>query len=378
MGQTRQRNLAREVPPGHLSPDRRGGGHLRSVGSRDSLAFPAVGEHCRLGLDETQLRPWLAFWSGAHDIGKVSPCFQDRGKNNTGELRDTAWRPGSTFPRQRAPRQPQHQDSGRRAGTRDAMAVRSIRGVARNVAVAVGGHHGIFPTNWDGICVPLGNDAGPRPAARLLGELARLFGVTDLPPPSPTAADDQSVWMYVAGLTSVADWIGSNQAFFEPRRESRRCGRPVRRGRLLPAGPAAGATWRWKQLGWLGRANRPRASDVRGAVPRPFRTPRPLQTAVAEIVAEHDRAALADRRGPDGRGQDRGGLVRRRRAGTVAAARAPTSPCRRWPPATRCSTGSASSWKPDARQEEPDAPARQGGAERPVREAEVRRLGLRR
>jgi hypothetical protein len=32
----------------------------------------------RLGLDEDSYARWLAFWSGAPDISKVSPCFQDR------------------------------------------------------------------------------------------------------------------------------------------------------------------------------------------------------------------------------------------------------------------------------------------------------------
>src|SRR5438874_13816168 len=35
----------------------------------------------RLGLaDEQAAGAWLAFWAAAHDIGKVSPCFQAQGK----------------------------------------------------------------------------------------------------------------------------------------------------------------------------------------------------------------------------------------------------------------------------------------------------------
>src|SRR5207302_9261363 len=48
----------------------------------------------------------------------------------------------------------------------------------------------------------------------VLTEIGRLFGVIELPPPCPPHSDGLSVWMYVAGLTSVADWIGSNVEFF--------------------------------------------------------------------------------------------------------------------------------------------------------------------
>src|SRR6266446_5968787 len=41
----------------------------------------------RLGVEEKACGRWLAFWCGAHDIGKVAPCFQDRGKENTAKLR---------------------------------------------------------------------------------------------------------------------------------------------------------------------------------------------------------------------------------------------------------------------------------------------------
>ena len=107
------------------------------------------------------------------------------------------------------------------------------RRVAQNVAVAVGGHHGIFPTKWDGIRGPLGNEGWAEVRGQVLAELARLFGVRE-PAPCPAPSDDQSFWMYVAGLTSVADWIGSNQDFFKP---------VGRRGRIRVA---AGTVRRWR------------------------------------------------------------------------------------------------------------------------------------
>src|SRR4051812_17873953 len=40
-----------------------------------------------LGLDDAACGSWLAFWAGAHDIGKVSPGFQHRDAR-TEALRD--------------------------------------------------------------------------------------------------------------------------------------------------------------------------------------------------------------------------------------------------------------------------------------------------
>jgi hypothetical protein len=51
-----------------------------------------------------------------------------------------------------------------------------------SIAVAVGGHHGIFPTDWDGISGPLGNDRWSAARREMLSKLARLFGVAELPP----------------------------------------------------------------------------------------------------------------------------------------------------------------------------------------------------
>src|SRR5205085_390548 len=57
----------------------------------------------------------------------------------------------------------------------------------------------------------------PWQAARqeILRCLAGLIGLGGRAPDQPDSAD-QAVFMVLAGLTSVADWIGSNQVFFRP------------------------------------------------------------------------------------------------------------------------------------------------------------------
>jgi len=111
----------------------------------------------RLGLGENACGKWLAFWSGAHDIGKVAYCFQYRGEK-TAALRNGLASLGFDFP---TGDEPHGVLSTKILADELASTTKWPKidpGVAHNVAVAVGGHHGFFPTNWDGICGPLGNE----------------------------------------------------------------------------------------------------------------------------------------------------------------------------------------------------------------------------
>lgn len=153
----------------------------------------------RLGLaDPNAAGAWLAFWTAAHDMGKVSPDFQCQGK--TGQL-VARLEPAFNFKHAGIEKPHGHVSTA-------VLATELARGIvcpavdaltAQAVAVAVGGHHGMFPTDWSSMPGPLGNECWAAARREMLAELARLFGVTDLPPPVPTTREDQSVWMYVAG-----------------------------------------------------------------------------------------------------------------------------------------------------------------------------------
>jgi CRISPR-associated endonuclease/helicase Cas3 len=258
----------------------------------------------RLGLpDESAAGAWLAFWAAAHDIGKVSPDFQAQGK--TDELKTRLAAAGFNF---------EHSGEKKQHGVLSTvvLAAELPRGrdwpavdvsVARNVAVAVGGHHGIFPTNWDGICGPLGNERWAAARREMLAELARLFRIRDLPAPTVALSDDQSVWMYVAGLTSVADWVGSDQEFFEPVGSA-----AVVEGHFdvedyfAKAGRQAAEAL--AKLGWLGRADT--TKPVTFAELFAFQ-PRPLQTAVAGIVGAMTEPSLLIVEAPMGEGKTEAG-----------------------------------------------------------------------
>ena len=145
----------------------------------------------KLGLrDQKAAGAWLTFWAAAHDIGKVSPCFQSQGK--TERLTSQLTAAGFDL------------SVGKRlhGGISTKVLAEELTSpdrawpavstkVVHDVAVAVGGHHGVFPTNWDEICSPLGNGRWATIRLDMLGELARLFGLIELPP--PCRPDDQSV-----------------------------------------------------------------------------------------------------------------------------------------------------------------------------------------
>ena len=84
------------------------------------------------------------------------------------------------------------------------------------IAVTIGGHHGDFKSSgeWPHCTTKIGNDLWAKARNEIVDILMNLFGVYGLAVPNPPSSKDQSVWMFLAGLTSVADWIGSNSTFF--------------------------------------------------------------------------------------------------------------------------------------------------------------------
>ena len=236
------------------------------------------------GLKCEELGRWLAFWIGAHDIGKLTPCFQFQGK--TDELKRRLNGSGFSTP---TAGNIHHTKTGTQI-----LAKEMTRGgdgwaylpgdLAQKVAVTVGGHHGTFPTDWDDIVEPLGREGWGEARRELLNQLARLFGVTGLPAPKLSTSDDQSVWMYLAGLTSVADWIGSNAAFFPPF-VTQECPLPSNfdmDGYFSKS--AACAAEALQKLGWLDRAEP--TGPVSFSQATGIGKPRELQTKIIPIAHE--------------------------------------------------------------------------------------------
>lgn len=157
---------------------------------------------------------FLAFCIGLHDIGKATPVFQLRDGPQTETLAHYVESRG--FNSSRGKSVPHGDlsttiladlltqlDSGWPILSPDN---------ARNIALSVGAHHGFFPLNWDEHSSPLGNENWAELRRSLLFDLAKsldLKAPLDFDQPFP-------IWFltFLAGLTSVSDWIGSNIRFF--------------------------------------------------------------------------------------------------------------------------------------------------------------------
>ncbi len=156
-------------------------------------------------------------------------------------------------------------------------------------AVAIGAHHG----RPKGRTIQAPREALAEWAAahrdRVTAELVAIFGPPPAHGPAPLAdgRDDPALWL-LAGLVTVADWIGSNEAFFSPAQHG------------TPAETRISAARALHQIGWPGG----------GLVPRPFDEiflfpPNPLQAAV---VASVDTPALVIIEAPMGRGKTEAAL----------------------------------------------------------------------
>lgn len=261
-----------------------------------------------LGLSEADAGRWLAFWAAAHDIGKLTPGFQFQGSpDQTGRLRERLRRAGF---RTDVLGNRHHTQTGTRV-----LADELARGgegwnpvpgpTAARIALAVGGHHGTFPADWQATLTALGCDRWAAGRRAVLGHLARAFGVPGLPSPLPPPDADQAVWVYLAGLTAVADWVGSNRAFFPPAGSS-----AVADATEVDVGDwfrtaTDRADAALAALGWRSRPD-PAGGPVSFADATGVGTPRPLQQAVipvAEALAAAGRPGLLVVEAPMGEGK---------------------------------------------------------------------------
>jgi len=169
----------------------------------------------------------IAFLIGLHDLGKCSPPFALRGfndseKNQTSRLLEL-YRNTDCFC-----------EGFSKASDAPHGFVTSVElpailqndfdfpeKLAKNIAEIVGGHHGVFPTsgklielNRDGE-KSLGGKAWQKARRELSAVLARLLEVERDFSNIPNQKLDNATAMIFAGLTTVADWIGSNADFFK-------------------------------------------------------------------------------------------------------------------------------------------------------------------
>lgn len=196
------------------------------------LLPPAVKEQIRTSLGVPTLDDagrWIAFFAGLHDLGKASPGFALKWPEGAERLLAAGFKPGKA------------EGTAPHGFVTTYLLGRLLheRGIDRESAMAigfaVGGHHGLFP-DPQVRCQLEAHAGGTRwrnAQEQLALLLAHLVGVDRLPAPTKVVLADNPFLILLAGLTSVADWIGSNHRYFPFAGDSVRLPRYPRRARWL-------------------------------------------------------------------------------------------------------------------------------------------------
>lgn len=163
----------------------------------------------QLGLPTEHVVLWLAALAGLHDWGKSIPGFQ--AKWPAGQQADAA--AGLVF-ESRALQVTRH-DLASAALLRQQWQRQDLEpGWYLAVAQALGAHHGYMPRADDvKTALPRSDASWTAVQQEIFDAYWAVFGLAEPPQPlEPSLA--ATAWL--AGLTSVADWIGSNPQWFAP------------------------------------------------------------------------------------------------------------------------------------------------------------------
>jgi CRISPR-associated endonuclease/helicase Cas3 len=248
-----------------------------------------------LGLTEEQAAHWVPALAALHDLGKLCPSFQ---------LRQEAAALAPLYHDLPRPRRldviPHGLVSARTLATLFVQDCGLERSTAKRLADAIGGHHGIFPSNaalTDLDVSLVGSGAWDEARRAVLRAIWCAFEVSG---PGPSRATLPAC-MLLAGLTSVADWIGSMAERFPPAMT-----RDTLPDEWAPEAYAAASRARARDglasIGWLGWAAHQAPAAFPALFPR-LPSPRPLQHAVAELVATEPGPGLVIIEAPMGEGK---------------------------------------------------------------------------
>lgn len=251
-----------------------------------------------LDLDTQSAGQLVAFWAGLHDLGKASPCFQRKHEPAIGILS----RAGLGFPRLFAQETCYHGTiSGEALAKHLEHETELPSSVARQVARAVGGHHGTWPHPSELQALRLSQVGGDE-WANVQRDLVQAL-IALLPPPivdelTGSQQEQGALLTLLSGLTSTADWIGSMERYFPyvagPVDENRYALRAEEQAhRALSA------------LGWLDWQP---PSDLLSFEKLFGVGPRPMQETVVDLAKRLDQPALVIVEAPTGIGKTEAAL----------------------------------------------------------------------
>ncbi|MCC7536678.1 MAG: CRISPR-associated helicase Cas3' [Deltaproteobacteria bacterium] len=257
-----------------------------------------------LGLSPTDALPWLSLFVTLHDLGKATPAFQRKVASAQQRLETL----GFDFPDSDAPH-------GEMSAVLLPAALESL-GVGPPlgalVARAVGAHHGAFGTATALLELDARKHRGKRPqweTARdqLVRDVAAVLGVGP-PPVSARGSTSGSLSpnplhafvVDLAGLTTAADWLGSNADVFGYVEGSPDLGAYLEHARGLAARALDDAGFR--------RPPRPAARTFQQLF-GDDKSPWPLHRAVTELLPELSEGSLVVVEAPMGEGKTEAALM---------------------------------------------------------------------
>ncbi len=253
--------------------------------------------------DDSDMATTLAFWAALHDIGKATPGFQSRGSERKAYLSAN----GFTFPG--------YVDNIPH-GTLSSRIIwdhfkpeflargRKVALVLLKAASLVGGHHGRFPRANeiidDRLSLLIGDTNWRTAQSNLILTISEKFHSTNRLELTSGLFSTNAAVMAFAGLTSVADWIASNEDYF-----------PFSSDFLgnvddYLAQSRNRASQALARLGWVGwkPANEVKSfSDLFGK-----KLPRPLQRALIKLAETHVEKSLYIIEAPMGDGKTEAAL----------------------------------------------------------------------
>ncbi|HUX41800.1 MAG TPA: CRISPR-associated helicase Cas3' [Rectinemataceae bacterium] len=246
-----------------------------------------------LGLPWEGARPWLLTLIACHDLGKACPGFQCKWSGSAARLSQT----GLSLPR--SPDTTVNHGFVSQLVLSELLSERQWpEDLADLVSAAVGSHHGsrgspIALDDLRGNRRALGQGDWTQLRGHLFEEVLSVFEPPLLPTKQSLSGPD---FMLLAGLTSFADWIGSNEAWF-PFGLPADCEDPTEwyRARLVNAAVALDA------IGWEYRS--PLGTEYRRFEEVFEFTSRPLQTAVSKALSVLDEPAILLIEAPMGEGK---------------------------------------------------------------------------
>ncbi len=163
-----------------------------------------------LQLPESEAETWITYIAALHDLGKASPAFQLRNEaKNLFKIYEGLGTP-SNIEAKDCPH-------GRVTAAELPQILEEEFGIewqtANRLSVVIGGHHGTFPTSFELERI-VSEGVGGKKWKELRRELAlTLKDVLGVSKDEIPRGCDHSAAMYIAGLVSVADWIGSSDFF---------------------------------------------------------------------------------------------------------------------------------------------------------------------